>query len=111
MLGNKLAGGSGYGARVNGPASIAVATTGNNDRYSGPLARAMVIRGNTLFDQAVISLDGNVTDAIVEGNSISRSPQGIRINTGVTNAVIRNNSFKDVASPIAGEGAARAYAD
>jgi hypothetical protein len=110
FLGNTVTGGSGYGARISGPASIVVSTTGNNDVYAGPLARAVVVRGNTLDDQAVITLDGTVTDPIVEGNSISGSPLGVRVGAAVTNAVVRNNAFTDVREPVSGEGAARVNA-
>lgn len=110
FLKNTVTGGSGYGARISGPASIGVSTTGNNDVYAGPLARAVVVRGNTLDDQAVITLDGTVADPIVEGNSISGSPQGIRVGAAVTNAVVRNNAFTDVREPVSGEGAARVNA-
>lgn len=109
FLGNTVTGGSGYGARISGPASIGIATTGNNDAYAGPLARAIVIRGNTLDDQAVITLDGTVTDPVVEGNAISGSPLGVRVGGTVTNAVVRGNDFEDVRDTITGDGAARVY--
>lgn len=109
FLRNTVTGGSGYGARVSGPASIGVATTGNNESYAGPLARAVIVRGNELDDQAVITLDGSVTDPVVEGNRISNSPSGIRIGAGVSNAVVRNNAFQDVREPVTGSGAARVH--
>ena len=107
FINNTVTGGSGYGARVAGPASIGIATTGNDKVYAGPLARGVVIRGNALDDQAIIALDGTVTDAVVEGNSIEGAPQAIRIGADVTGAVVRNNVFKDVRDPLTGAGAAR----
>ena len=107
FINNTLTGGSGYGARISGPASIGITTTGNNDTYAGPLARAVVIRGNVLDDRAFIALDGTLTDAIVEGNSIAGAPKGIRVGAKVAGAVVRRNSFEDVREPLTGEGAAR----
>jgi hypothetical protein len=109
FLGNTISDGGGFGARVSGPASIGVATTGNNDQYRGPLARAMVIRGNTLDDQAVVAVGGVVADVIVERNTIKNTSQGVRIGGGVEGAVVRQNSFSDVIEPLAGDGASRAY--
>lgn len=110
FLDNTVSGGSGYGARVSGPASIGVATTGNNKAYAGPLARAIVIRGNDLHDQGIISLDGTLADAVVEDNSIEGSPQGIRVGKDATGVVARDNVFKDVREPLTGEGASRVVA-
>lgn len=107
FIDNTVTGGSGYGARVAGPASIGVATTGNDKAYAGPLARAVVIRGNTLDDQGIISLDGTLEDVVVEGNSIEAAPQGIRVGKDVAGAVVRGNAFKDVREPLTGPGAAR----
>ena len=107
FINNTVTGGSGYGARISGPASIAIATTGNNKAYGGPLARAVVVRGNGLDDQAIISLDGSVADVVVERNTIEGAPQAIRIGADVTGAVVRNNKFKDVREPLTGAGAAR----
>jgi hypothetical protein len=107
FINNTVTDGSGYGARVAGPASIGIATTGNDKVYAGPLARGVVIRGNALDDQAIIALDGTLTDAVVEGNSIEGAPQAIRIGADVTGAVVRNNTFKDVREPLTGAGAAR----
>jgi hypothetical protein len=109
FLNNTVTGGSGYGGRVSGPPSIGITTTGNNKIYTGPLARAVVVRGNTLDDQAVIMLEGTVTDPVVEGNSISGSPVGVRVGATVTNAVVRNNSFENVREPISGAGAVRVH--
>jgi hypothetical protein len=109
ILGNALSAGSGYGERVSGPAAIAVATTGNNEQYQGPLARAVVIRGNSLTDQAIVSVDGTVVDVIIEKNTVSHSPQGVRIGKDPTGVFIRDNTFEDVHSPVTGDGATRAY--
>jgi len=109
ILGNALSAGSGYGERVSGPAAIAVATTGNNEQYQGPLARAVVIRGNSLTDQAIVSVDGTVVDVIIEKNTVSHSPQGVRIGKDPTGIFIRDNTFEDVDSPVTGDGATRAY--
>lgn len=107
FLGNKVTGGSGYGARVSGPASISVATTGNSDTYRGPLARAMVIRGNVLEDQAIVALDGTLSDVVVEDNSFKGAAQGIRVGKDVTGAVVRRNAFQEVREPVTGPGAPR----
>jgi len=107
FINNTLTGGSGYGARIWGTASIGVMTTDNNEKYAGPLARGMVVRGNVLNDRAFIALDGTLTDAVVEGNSIEAPPQGIRVGTKVTVVTARRNTFKDVREPLAGEGAPR----
>jgi hypothetical protein len=109
FLGNSLEGGNGFGARIAGPASIGVATTGNNEQYRGPLARAMVIRRNRLDDQAVISVDGTVVDVVVEQNTINDSPQGVRIGGAVSGAVVRRNAFSAVPQPLSGDGAGRAH--
>ena len=109
FLGNTLEGGNGFGARIAGPASIGVATTGNNEQYTGPLARAMVIRRNTLDDQASILVDGNVADVIVEHNTINDSPLGVRIGGSVSGAVVRSNAFSAVPQPLTGDGASRAH--
>jgi hypothetical protein len=107
FINNTLTGGSGYGARISGPASIAVTTTGNTKVYAGPLARAVVIRGNDLDDQAFIALDGTLTDAVVEGNSIENAPQAIRVGADVTGVVVRRNAFKDVREQVTGGGTSR----
>jgi hypothetical protein len=109
FIGNTVTGGAGYGARVSGPPSIGVVTTGNDSRYTGPLARAVVIRGNTLDDQAVITLDGTVTDVVVEGNKVSGSPVGVGVGPEVTSTIVGENAFQAVREPVSGQGASRLY--
>jgi hypothetical protein len=69
----------------------------------------MVIRRNTLDDQAAILVDGIVADVVVEHNTINDAPQGVRIGGGVTGAVVRRNAFSAVPQQLTGDGASRAH--
>ena len=108
FLGNTIAEGSGYGSRVSGPAFLGVVTTGNNEQYPGPLARAVVVRNNRLLSQAFISLTGTIDGVVVEGNTISHSARGVRIGENVSGVLIRQNRYDDVKERITGNGKAAA---
>lgn len=106
FLDNEFLEGSGYGARVQGPAFMGVVTSPGNEQYSGPLARGNIMRRNVLQTGSLISLAGTCQDALVEGCTIKHTPTGIRIGKDVQGVLLRRNVFEDVARPV--DGAANA---
>ncbi|MBM3957130.1 MAG: hypothetical protein FJ313_03670, partial [Gemmatimonadetes bacterium] len=67
FLDNQFVEGSGYGARIQGPAFMGVVTSAPTEQYSGPLARGNILRRNVLQSGSVISLGGTCQDTLVEG--------------------------------------------
>ena len=107
FLDNELTEGSGFGARVWGPAFLGVIAS-NDPSFAGPMARGNVLRRNVLQTQAFINLGGTSTDTLVENCTVKHSPVGVKIGKSVTNTLLRGNQFEDVAKPVDGEGAAAA---
>jgi hypothetical protein len=108
FLDNKLLEGTGYGARVWGPAFFALITNDSNDQYPGPLARGAVFRRNELCSNAFMRIEGVSEDTLVERCTVRHSETGIRVGKTARNVLLRENAFEDVASPLEGEGAAAA---
>jgi hypothetical protein len=108
FLDNEFLEGSGYGARVQGPAFLGVVTSAPNEQYSGPLARGNILRRNVLQAGSLINLTGTCQDTLVESCVVKRHPVGIRIGKDVQGVLLRRNVFEDVARPVDGDGAANA---
>ena len=101
FLDNEILEGNGYGGRS---AFIGAFTSNNNDKYAGPLARAMVFRRNICHNNARLRLGGTVDGAVIEHCTVRHSEQGVLIGKGPTNVLLRGNQFEDVAKPYDGEG-------
>jgi hypothetical protein len=108
FLDNKLLTGSGYGARVWGPAFFGVTTNNSNEQYPGPLARGTIFRRNEVRSSGYIRVEGVSEDTLVERCTIRHSETGIRVGKTARNVLLRENVLEDVASPIEGDGAAQA---
>ena len=108
FLDNELTEGSGYGARIWGPAFFGIATSNSNEQYPGPLARGNVFRRNVLQSDSYIRVEGNTVDTLVEGCTIKHSGTGIRVGKTATGTVLRKNVFEDVAKPLDGDGSGAA---
>ena len=86
--------------------------------YTGPLARFVVMRRNTLRNNARIEVQGPATDILIENNRVEHSAVGINISnkillagdefknaTGAASAImLRKNRLVDVAQPLVGDG-------
>ena len=65
-----------------------------------PLARAIIIRGNQLEQDAHIELKGfsqaspGIRDVVVEANSIGPSRVGLQVDGGVASLLARRNAIK-----------------
>lgn len=92
------------------PATGRVAASGNvTSGGMPPLTRAIVLRGNTLENNAYIDIGGGniaetpgLVDLVVENNSVARADRGIVTGTGVRGAFERNNRLVDIGRPAKG---------
>jgi len=75
--------------------------------YTGPLNVGSVVRHNRLDSQAHIRVGGATRDAIVEGNRVANSAQGIFVSRHTTNVWLCANTFENVREEITDEPAQR----
>ena len=68
--------------------------------YTSPLVRCVVIRGNRLHNNARVQLLGQVTDAVVEHNTVKNSDVGVYVEASVGGALVRENTFENVLRPL-----------
>ncbi len=101
FLENEITEGNGYGHRS---AFIGTFTSDNNEKYAGPLARAAIHRRNVLHNNSRIRIHGTTAGAIVEGCMIANSERGIEVGGDTDAVLLRENTFRNVADPIYGEG-------
>ena len=97
FLGNEVAEGNGFGGRGGG---IWVSGGGSSEAVSGPMARGIVLRGNTLRNNASISVGGASEDVILENCAVSHVDSGIRISETTRGVFLRGNTFDAVTHPV-----------
>ncbi|HOE61294.1 MAG TPA: glycosyl hydrolase family 28-related protein [Kiritimatiellia bacterium] len=68
--------------------------------YTGPLNVGSVVRHNRLDSQAHIRVGAATRDAIVEGNHVANSAQGIFVSVHATNIWLHANTFEKVREEI-----------
>ena len=104
ILNNKIVEGNLYnpGGGQLEPAGAAIGAYGYQQR-SGmpPLTRGIIIRGNDLENNARIEVYGGkisntpgITDIVAENNRVANSDDGIVVNGGATNVLLKKQSFR-----------------
>jgi hypothetical protein len=106
LLDNRIIEGNVYRAgppreALSGEAAVGVQAYQAETRPGGPpLARAIIIRGNQLEQDAHIELKGfsqaspGIRDVVVEANSIGPSRVGLQVDGGVASLLARRNAIK-----------------
>lgn len=99
------------GADVGGMIGLA-ANPWNPEGMPVAVGYGLVIRGNTLanhasiivrtgFDEPAAPPSPVIHQALIEGNSLQRTATGIAVGPGTDGVVVRENSFAEVATPVA----------
>ncbi|HEY3396772.1 MAG TPA: glycosyl hydrolase family 28-related protein [Armatimonadota bacterium] len=107
FLGNRITEGNGWlGPMNNDPATDShIALLGSTPPNAGPMNRGAVIRDNVLENNANINVNPSWRGILVENNTIRQSDQGIVVDQGVPELVLRGNKFEQVTTPLTGAGA------
>lgn len=101
FLDNEITEGNGYGHRG---AFFGAFTSNNDEKYPGPLARAIVFRRNVCHNNARFRLGGTLDGALVERCTVKHNDLGITVAKGPANVLLRDNVFEDVGTAYEGEG-------
>ena len=94
LLGNEILVGNGWRDPGN-----RLPPTGSSLRVGGAELRGAVLRRNVLHNNASIAAERG-RNILIEGNVISKSDMGVRVDKGCSDAMVWNNRFEDVARPL-----------
>jgi parallel beta-helix repeat protein len=101
FLDNQILEGNAYGHRTGG---FGVAAAGKPDDGKGRSLRDVVFRRNHCLSNAGISIGGNLHGAVVEHNVIEQADRGITVKLPATGVIVRENTMRDVGTPLGGDG-------
>ena len=79
--------------------------------YAGSLNRGAIVRRNRLLNNAQVRVVGTCCDAIVEGNRVENTEQGVFVSRDACGVLVRNNEFANVQEQIVDEEAIRRAAE
>jgi hypothetical protein len=97
FLDNEIVEGNSYGPRC---ARFGTLAYDESDVFKGPLVRAVIFRRNICRNNAGFVLDGAVTDALIEHNSVQNAEIAIQVSSATRGVLLRENTFDCVGKDI-----------